>query len=415
MSKRKLLFVCLGVLLIVAVVAAAVYRGYGPSAVEVKTAVAEKRVYEEKVLATGRVESVNPAEVIAPYAARLVSLKVKEGDRVLAGQSLGELDLSDIEQNLREAEAAYDTARAELDQAYDQAKPERLAEAESALQASKAAADAARKKLERYKYLLDQGAVSPAEYEDVESACIQAQAGEEAAAARLQALREDSADRIKIADARLKQAQAALDKARQMVNKGLLPAPVDGVVLQISARVGSYLQPGVPILTVGRPDALEVVADVSEQDIGGIAPGQDVDLNWAGAPGKTYKGKVSRVSPAVMRSSTRESENVVKVYIEILRGRDSLKPGATVDAIIYRVKPHLTVLVPNEAVTGVGSRKTVYVIEDGRARRRTVAVGYSNELYTEIRSGVAPGEQVILNPKGIKEGQPVRLAGGGKK
>ncbi|NSW83030.1 MAG: efflux RND transporter periplasmic adaptor subunit [Syntrophothermus sp.] len=415
MSKTRWLLIGSGALLMVAVVVAAVYRGYGASAVEVKTGVAVRRVYEDKVLATGKVETVNPAEVVTPYAARLVSLRVKEGDRVTAGQSLGELDLTDSEQNLKDAEAAYNIARVELEQAYDEAKPERLAEAESALQASRVAAEAARKKLERYKYLLEQGAVSQAEYEEVEAAYTRAQAEEEAAAARLQALREDSADRIEIQQARLQQAQIALEKARQMVDKGRLPAPIDGVVLQISSDVGSYLQPGVPVLTVGNPDALEVVAEVSEQDIGGIAPGQDVDLNWAGAPGKTFKGKVSRVSPAVVRSGARESENVVKVYIEILQGRQELKPGATVDAVIYRVKPHHTVLVPNEAVVGKGPNRTVFVIEDGRARRRAVTVGYSNELYTEIRSGIEPGQRLILNPKGIRDGQPVREIGGGAK
>ncbi|MGB9793292.1 MAG: efflux RND transporter periplasmic adaptor subunit, partial [Thermacetogeniaceae bacterium] len=114
-------------------------------------------------------------------------------------------------------------------------------------------------------------------------------ADEKSASARLKALLEDSSDRIRIAEARLKQAQVALDKARQMVEKGRLPAPVDGVVMQISAEAGSYLQPGTPILTVGSPEALEVVADVSEQDIGGVVPGQEVELNWAGAPGKTIK------------------------------------------------------------------------------------------------------------------------------
>lgn len=416
LSKKKLLFICLGALLSVAVVVAAVYRGYSSSAVEVKAAFAEKRVYEDKVLATGKVESVNAAEIVAPYAARLVSLKVKEGDRVSAGQCLGELDLADVEQSLREAEAVYGAAEAELRQAYDQAKPERLKEAESAYQASKAAAEAASRKLERYKYLMEQGAVSAAEYEDVEAAYLRAQAEEAAAAARLQALREDSSSRIRIAEARLKQARAALEKARQMVSKGLLPSPVDGVVLQISARAGSYLQPGSPIMTVGRTDLLEVVADVSEQDIRGIAPDQEVELNWAGAPGKTIKGKVVRVSPAVVRNSARESENVVKVYIAIAQGERYLKPGATVDVVIYRVKPHRSVLIPNEALFSAGkNRKAVFVVEDGRARRRMVTVGHSNELYTEIRSGVAAGERVILDPKGIKDGQAVRLSGGEKR
>ncbi|MGB9793291.1 MAG: efflux RND transporter periplasmic adaptor subunit [Thermacetogeniaceae bacterium] len=173
MSKGRLLLICLGVLAFVAVVAA-VYKRCSSSAVEVKTAVAEERIYEDKVLATGRVKAASSADVVAPFAARLVSLKVREGDRVAAGQPLGELEMTDAQQSLRDAEAAYEAARAELDQAYDQTEPERLAEAESALEVSKAAAEAAQRKLERYKYLLEQGAISQAEYEEAETACAPA-------------------------------------------------------------------------------------------------------------------------------------------------------------------------------------------------------------------------------------------------
>ncbi|MGB9793303.1 MAG: hypothetical protein ACPLRU_04705, partial [Desulfofundulus sp.] len=114
-----------------------------------------------------------------------------------------------------------------------------------------------------------------------------------------------------------------------------------------------------------------------------------------------------------VRSIARESESVVKVYIAITKGGKYLKPGATVDVVIYRVKPHRSLLIPNEALFSAGrGKRAVFIVEGGRARRRLVTVGYSNELYTEIRSGITAGERVILTPRGLKEGQAVRQIGG---
>lgn len=414
MSKLKLWMIVIGAVLIVAVVAATAIRSRSVPAAEVKTAVAETREYEDKVLATGKVEAVKPMELLAPFAAKLLSLDVREGDPVTAGQPLGKLDMIEIENRVKEAETALVIAETELDQT-KATWPDQLAEAESALKASEAQAETARLTWERYRFLLEQGAVSQSEYEDVETAHLRAQADARSAAARLETLRQGNTGTVKVQQARVRQAQIALETARDLLTKGQLRAPAAGMVLQTGAKEGSFVQPGALIATIGNPGSLEVLADVSEQDISGIAAGQDAEIQWAGAPDRIFKGKVSRVAPAVTKGGSREAENVIRVYIELKPGYSGLKPGATVDAVIYRVKPRKALLVPNEAVTGTGTNKTVYVVKDKKARKRAVTVGYSNELFTEIRSGVEAGETVILNPKDLKDGQPVRSAGGGQK
>lgn len=390
MLRTRLWLVLAGVLLTVAVVAAAAYRGFNRPVAEVKVAAAEKQLFEDKVLATGKVESLRQADVVAPFAARLLSLKVKEGDRVLAGQMLAELDTSDAEDRVREAEAALAVARAEL------------AHAGATLRAADAQLEAARKKVERYRYLFEQNAVSQAELDAAEVEYARVKADAAAAAGNIRALQ-----------ARVEEAQVAVDGARRTVAKGRLTSPIAGVILQRMAREGSFLQPGTPVIVVGDPEQLQVVAELSEQDVGGIAPGQEVAVNWAAHPDKTWRGRVSRVACAVVKKSERETENVVRVYIALEEA--GLLPGATVDVVIHRVKPREAVLVPNEAVVEEGKAKVVFVVENGLARKRTVTVGGSNELYTEIREGLGPGARVILNPRNIRDGQPVRAAGGATK
>jgi len=390
LQGRKTWVALAGVLLIAAVVAAAVYRGFNKPATEVKVAVAEERLFEDKVLATGKVEPLRQAEVVAPFAARLLRLQVQEGDRVATGQVLAELDTGDVVDRVKEAEAALAVAEAEL------------AEIGVMLEAAEAQAEAARKKAERYRCLFEQNAVSQAELEAAEVEYARAKAEAAAAARNIQALQ-----------ARANQARVAADSARRAVAKGRPTAPFAGVVLETAAREGTYLQPGARILTLGSPERLRVVADLSEQDVGGVAAGQEAEINWAARPDKTWQGKVSRVSPAVVKKSEREAENVVRVYITL--DGTGLLPGATVDVVIHRVRPHEAVLVPNEAVVDEGKTKVVFTVEKGVARKRTVTVGDANELYTEIREGLDPGMQVILNPKDIRDGQPVRAAGGAGK
>lgn len=397
--------------LVAAVVAAAVWRGMHPPAVAVKTGVAEERLFEDKVLVTGRVETLRQAAVVAPFASRLLLLDVAEGDWVAAGQVVAVFDTADADDRIKEAEAALEAAEAELAAALAPARPEEVVQAEAALEAAQAAAQAAQKRVERYRYLVEQEAASPAELEAAEADYARAQAEVTAAGARLAALKEPDARRIAPLKARVAQARVALANARRLATKGRVTAPLSGVVLQIAAKEGDFLQPGAPVLTVGDPAGLRVVADLNEQDVAGVAAGQEAVVAWAGRPGKTWPGKVSRVAPAVTKKiEQQQAENVVRVYVKPEGA--GLLPGATVDVVIHRVKPHRAVVVPNDAVVGAGKTAAVFTVEKGVARRRAVTLGGANELYTEILAGLSPGATVILNPKEIKDGQPVRAAGG---
>jgi HlyD family secretion protein len=401
-----------GVVLTVAVVVAGAVRGFAKAAVEVKTAVAEERMFEDKVLATGRVEATNRIDVVAPFAARLLSLKVREGDRVVAGQVLGEMDASDVEDRVKEAEAALAVAEAELAQALKPARTEEIAQAEAALKAAEAQAGVSREAVERTRYLFEQEAASQAELDTAEAAYVRAQADVAAASAHLTALKEPDPGRLTILEARVEQARVAVTSARRALAKKSLTAPGDGVVITTAAREGNFLQQSALILTVGDPGQFEVVANLSEQDIGGVTAGQDVEITWAGRPDKTWTGKVDRVSPGAAKSTDRETENAVRVFVKL--HEEDLIPGATVDVVIYRVKPVKTILVPNEAVVVEGKRKSVFVVDKKTARKHPVQTGRGNELYTEIKTGIKPGATVVLNPKDLKDGQPVRLAGGQK-
>jgi len=404
-----------GALLIVVIVAASVHRALSVPSVSVKTAAVEQRLFEDNALVSAMVESAQQEQIVAPFGARLLRYDVAEGDQVKAGQVLAELDTTDVEKQAREAEAALAVAVAQQEQAHHPASPEEVAQAETDLTAYQAAAGTAGKKLERCQFLLDQGAASKADLEAAQTAQARAQADLQAAVARLAADQNPDPRKLAVVDAQAAQARVAAEDFRRTVTDGRLTASFDGVVLEKIPQEGSYLAPGAPVLAIASPNQLQLVADLSEQDIGGIAVGQSADVQWAGQPDKTWQATVIRVAPAVTKSKEHETENVVEVYLGFAQNPAGLLAGATVDATIHRIVSHQALVVPNEALRGSGPTRTAFVVTGNRARQRTVKIGYSNELYTEVLSGVNKGERVVLDPKDLQDGQPVKETGGGQK
>lgn len=401
---KKKIAVLLGLALIVAVIIGAVIKSSSESVVEVKTAEAKTMEYEDKVLATGKVEVADSVDVAPTLTmpAKL-TLKVEEGDQVKKGQVIAELDVSEQKQQLADAEKALDAAESALANA-NKAKQE-IAAAKKEAEQNLALAQQG---LEAVKALIQEGKAGQEELLEAQQAVAAAEQAKNAV--EMQAKGMDTST----LEFQVEQAKSAVNAARSAVEKGKIKSPIDGVVLQITAKNGSYVQPGMPLITVGKPDQLQVVANLSEQDINGVKAGQEVEVRWAGAPEQLVKGEVKRIAPVVSAPELGQTETHIKVYITIDDGA-ALKPGATVDVVIYRVKPRQSLLIPNEAIIEEGGTKTVFVVDNGTAKKVKVQTGHSNELYTEINEGIKANTKVILEPKDIKDGQKVRLTGGGAK
>ncbi len=399
---KKKIAVILGLALIVAVIIGAVIKSNSESMVDVKTAEAKTMEYEDKVLATGKVEVVDSADVASTLTmpAKL-TLKVQEGEQVKKGQVLAELDVSEQKEQLAEAEDALDAAEKALANAnkanQEMAAAKKEAEQNLAL---------AQQGLEAVKALIQEGKAGQKELAEAQQAVTAAEQANSAVEMQAKGM-DTSALQLQV-----EQAKSGVNAARSAVEKGKIKSPIDGVVLQIAAKNGSYAQMGMPLITVGNPDKLQVVANLSEQDINGVKAGQEVEVRWAGAPEQVVKGEVDRIAPVVSSPEMGQTETYIKVCITIDDGA-ALKPGATVDVVIYRVVPRKSLLIPNEAITKEGENKTVFVVENGTAKKVTVQTGHSNELYTEIKEGIKAKTQVILEPKDIEDGQKVRLTGGG--
>lgn len=194
--------------------------------------------------------------------------------------------------------------------------------------------------------------------------------------------------------------RAAVEAQQRRLDDYLVRAPAAGVVLRRDAEIGEIVDTPAALFYVGELRPLRVTAEVDEEDIARVEPGQRVLLRAEAFPGQALPATVATITP--MGNSARKAYRVRLALPE----DTPLRIGMTVEAnIVLRETPD-AVLVPGAAVRD----GHVFVVEDGTARRRAVVVGVQAPRLTEIRSGLAAGATVIVNPPaGLADGAHVRV------
>jgi Cu(I)/Ag(I) efflux system membrane fusion protein len=171
-----------------------------------------------------------------------------------------------------------------------------------------------------------------------------------------------------------------------------LYSPVSGVVTELKVMQGQATQAGMPMYVITDLSRLWVDAEIRETDAALVHSGAPATLSFAAFPGRKYDGRISYVYPSVTTQS-----RTVRARI-VVENRDGvLRPGmyATVQ-VTAPVRSALT--VPSSAVVNTGNRSLVFVDAGGnRLVPHDVNVGSSFGDYTEILSGVTPGQRVVTS------------------
>jgi HlyD family secretion protein len=188
-------------------------------------------------------------------------------------------------------------------------------------------------------------------------------------------------------------------------------APVSGRVLAIPQESERVVQAGTPLIDVGDPRDLEIVAELLSPDAVQVKPGAPVRIDgWGGPP---LQGRVTRVDPAgfMKVSALGIEEQRVKTVIDLT------DPPEAWSALghDFRVVIHIAtwssdkaLVVPVGALFRAGEQWAVFIVSDGRARVRPVEVGQRNSRVAEVLSGVREREQIVLHPSDrVKDGVAV--------
>lgn len=211
-----------------------------------------------------------------------------------------------------------------------------------------------------------------------------------------------SPDRYDEAVADVAELRAAVAQAESALEDLVIRAPLDGVALRVDAEVGEVATPGEALAWVGQPTPLLVVAEVNEEDIPRVAPGQTALIKADAFPGRALDATVDSITPM--------GDPTLKTYRVRLALPDDtpLLIGMSVEVNIVERVVADAVLAPAPALLD-GALLTV---EDGRIRRIPVETGVAGPVSVQIVSGAEAGT-VVVSPAdpALADGQAVRPGG----
>lgn len=268
---------------------------------------------------------------------RLATLAVDEGDKIRAGQTLGELDRAPYQNALLQAKANVSTAQAKYDLTMAGYRAEEIAQAAAAVNQAQAAWQYAQNFYQRQQGLWKSRTISANDLENARSARDQAQASLKSAQDKLSQFRAGNRPQ-EIAQARagLEQAQAQLAQAELDLQDTTLIAPSDGTLLTRAVEPGSMLNAGSTVLTLSLTRPVWVRAYVDERNLNQAQPGREILLYTDGRPDKPYHGKIGFISPTAeftpkaVETPDLRTDLVYRMRIIVNDADDSLRQGMPV-------------------------------------------------------------------------------------
>ena len=206
------------------------------------------------------------------------------------------------------------------------------------------------------------------------------------------------------AEATARSTRAQLQLQRVRLDRTVVRAPFGGVVGQRFVSIGDYVNSATRLTTLQTVDPQRAVFAVPERYARRLERGQRITFGVAAVPDEEFAGIVDFVDPVVQLPG-----RTITVKARVPDPGRLLKPGMFVEVrLATEVRPE-AVVIPEEAVLPLSGGDYVWVVEDGRAGRRSVELGVRTPGTVEVRSGVAPGEQVVVGGlERLSDGAPVR-------
>jgi Cu(I)/Ag(I) efflux system membrane fusion protein len=170
-------------------------------------------------------------------------------------------------------------------------------------------------------------------------------------------------------------------------------AYASGTVVDRKVTQGQYINAGDTLFTVADLSQVWIKADVYEEQLPQIRPGQQVNITGESLSNQTLHGHVDFIEP-----SANPQTRTVSVHVHVANPSMRLLPGMFVNATFVSHAAQASVVVPRSAVLDTGTRKIVYVARSsGVFEAREVAVGVPSDDLFPVTSGLQPGERVVLN------------------
>ena len=384
--------------------------------IPVEVATVGPAMLSEIIMGRGLIDPEEIVQVSARAIAKVTRVLVDVGMQVEEGEPLIFLDTTQAQNAVRIAEANLTLAEINLATLQAGARPEAIRERQINVERAKGNMEMVFEQYMRERRLFEQGVISKANLEGYESNYHNAQAGYLAAVENLAMAKTARAEHLKAAEAQLESVKVHLAVQKENLEEARIYSPTDGVVIGRSVNRGEV--PGVTgqvLLSIARGFTFK--ADVDQEKTGQVRLGQEAEVFLDAYPGRTFKGKVIKINPAIQslqsqRQTLSEQDRrppTFPVWITLDHAGEPLAPGLLGFARIQLERDGLA--MPAGALIHFSAGEgLVCVVEDCRIRVRPVKFGITSKGMTEIIQGLKEGEQVIISgQQALKEGDQIEV------
>ncbi len=310
------------------------------------------------------------ADIYARANGYVEKRNVDIGDHVKTGDVLAILTAPELDHQIAQAVAAKAQAKASVQQSIANQELAKVTNARSAVLVRQGWVTKQQGDQDRFSLAAQQAAQQAAEYNDV-----------------------------------------ALDNAIKVLKQDrdylTVVAPFDGVVTQRAVDAGALVQSGATLMfNLQQTDLIRVQVYVPQDQADGVSPGVEVSVHVPELPGRSFPGKITRISEALQQGT-----RTLLAEADVPNPDGELKAGAYCLMDLHIPRKTTSTIIPAEALIFNRNGQQVAVVADGKAQLRKVGVTRDFGSSVEADSGVAAGEKVVLNPMvDLADGQEVKIA-----
>ncbi len=385
----------------------------GGKATSVEVRNPTRRAMSRELRVPASIVADEQVDMFAKTSGYVSEVQVDIGSQVKAGDVLVRIDVPEMTDELRQAEAVVQAKKANVaalkEKANQVGRKVDIAKAQG--KRHDAELDLERINLARQQELRSGNAIPEQKLDEAKIAHAiaeaQAQIGRAeiaGAEAEQQAVLAD----VQVADADQMVAQAKLAKLQTLMEYASIKAPFDGVITHRGVDRGAFVRSAsegmaTSLLQIAKVDRLRAVLDIPEIDIPYVRVGTAVQLEVNAMGDKVLASQIVRTARA-LRPSTR----TMRAEVDLDNRDGRLAPGMYARAAVSLETKSQALMIPSKALQGSGDEKFVFVSANGKAEVKPIHIGYDDGIWVEVLDGVSEADLVITASSGaLTAGMPV--------
>ena len=366
------------------------------SSVSLQTAKVARSDLKVVISTNGIIEPIDRSEIYAPLDAFVSAVYKQEGSKIDKGRPLMQLDSQPLRTSLAEARAALLEARRQARTVISGPQKEEITALDASIAECALQLDQTNKDLQLEESLLARQATPRTAVENLRKQRDLLQV-------RLDALKQKKAD----LEARYSAEEKEWEQSRigelnkqvtlleQQLHTESVLAPEAGIIYSLPVKPGSYVNKGVLLAQVYAPGKIKLRAYVDEPDLGRIAIGQAVVIEWDGMPNKQWTGRIEKPAEQVVALNNRSIGNV---FCSVDGAPPELIPNLNVKVQITTAMKSNVLVIPRSAVIRQNGKTAVLMPEGERMVVKPIELGLVTSEQIEIVQGLNAGDTIVINP-----------------